>query len=98
MDKHKVFKYGFPFEKVDSAFVDLPMGAEILPLVDVTEGRVWFWAAVDPSSERPTQRREFFLVGTGHEYSPLGARHIASLVQNSGYMKFVWHLFEREQQ
>lgn len=94
-----VYKYGFPATQVDHAEVVLPVGAEVLPMMDFTEERIWFWASVDvEQAASDVEVRHFFLVGTGHKFDPLGARHIASIVQNSGYMKFVWHLFEREQQ
>lgn len=58
----KIFKY--QIETLDNQTIEMPRGAEILHL-DLQNNIPCIWALVD--DKNPKEKREFLVVGTGHE-------------------------------
>lgn len=68
--------------------VEMPVGATILT-AQIQANEICIWAEVNP--EAPTERRRFFIFGTGHPIpnTPNGLHYI-STVQDGIY---VWHVY-----
>lgn len=82
----------FVLEVGRSGIISMPVGATILPRIEVVPGggSVCLWAEVD--LEQPKEVREFFIVGTGHRLPNVSARYIGTdLDERTG---LVWHVYE----
>jgi hypothetical protein len=87
----------FPFALGGRVALYMPTGAKVLH-VEAQGGMPCVWALVDEKA--PVQRRDFVMVGTGHDLPPIALRHVGSFqVDANGSWStptFVWHLFEVE--
>jgi len=95
----KVWKYSFSPGDEPKATLDIPAGAQLLDLLEVSEaGTVSFWASHIVGSEDAKEPRTVQFVGTGHalmyDTDSQMAVHVASCIDKRGYYTFVWHLFE----
>lgn len=77
----------FPLNLLNVQQVSMPTGARVLS-VQLQGDTICLWAEVDPKAEQ--QPRDFYIVGTGHEYNPRGLEYRGT-VQTGVY---VWHVFE----
>ena len=84
----------FPILKMLEEFeLDIPKGAEILT-VQMQSGRAQLWALVE--SQQSTEKRTFFVCGTGQEVHPSiadGRGHYIGTFQEEGGA-LIWHFFE----
>lgn len=81
----------YPVVVVDAFVTNLPEGARCLT-VQVMDNEAYIWALVDP--DRPTQRRTFRLVATGHQFDATGMVYVGTFqFAESGTPTY--HLFER---
>jgi hypothetical protein len=88
----KVYKYQVPI--ADMFSLDLPKGAKILSFHFAQHEQPNIWALVDETQEA-TERRDFFLAGTGHPVPnapDLDLTFIGTALMAGGAL--VWHLFE----
>jgi hypothetical protein len=77
----------FPLAVTDGVqTIEMPKNARIVH-VDAQFGAPCLWASVD--SNRPKQRRNFVIYGTGDEITAIGP-YIGTVLIAS----FVWHIFE----
>jgi hypothetical protein len=83
----KIFK--FPFEVKDNFTVEMPDGADILTVQNQRETGC-MWAICDPEARKV--KRQFAVVGTGHEFNLKAYAYIGTFQERGGV--FVWHLFE----
>ena len=79
----------FPFNISDRFTYPMPVGAQILK-VEAQANQPCIWALVDPDAA--TGERTFRIVGTGHEFDPIGMKHVATFTTAGGML--VWHMFE----
>jgi hypothetical protein len=86
-----IWKYPIPLYRAGmvsaSPVLDMPAGAEILTL-QVQDEKPTLWARVDP--EQPPVRRQFAIVGTGHQVPDNASEYIGTWQS----ALFVFHLFE----
>lgn len=84
----KIFKY--PFEIKERFSIEMPAGADILTVQNQREVGT-MWALTDPTEKM--EKRNFAIVGTGHEFDPQqGFEYIGTFQMLGGVM--VWHVFE----
>lgn len=86
---NSVYKYTIPVE--DYFSLDLPKGAKILT-VQEQHGEPQLWALVN--KDKPNEKRNFRLVGTGHpvKESPESLNYISTFQLADG--SFIGHVFE----
>lgn len=80
----------FTLQMVARQDISMPMGAKILPKIDMQGVNLVLWAEVDDIVET-TVPRHLCIVGTGMEM-PSGNLAYIDTVLHSGY---VWHLYEK---
>lgn len=85
----RIYKYPIPIE--DRFSLSLPQGARVL-CVQTQNNQPQVWVRVDPHAL--TERRDFFLRGTGHPCGPEidAARYVGTFQLEGGAL--VFHLFE----
>ena len=82
-----IYKYEMP---VTNYFeIELPKNARILRAGSQRYGNV-FWALVD--TEKPTETRKFWRVGTGYKMNNVG--NVLTFIDTWQNGDLVWHLFE----
>ena len=80
-----IWKY--QLKRTDIQHIGMPSGAMVLH-VGIQDSEITLWAAVDPV--RPTVRRPFAVVGTGHPCpTPDEAEYHGTVFDGP----FVWHIF-----
>lgn len=81
----------FPVQIGDFFEIEMPKGAKILHFGIQYDGPQ-MWVLVD--SEVAKEKRQFMLVGTGHDIHHIGAplKYIGTVLMASDSL--VWHLFE----
>lgn len=85
----RIFKYPVPNVCMgERAAVSLQEGAQILH-VAIQDGRFTLWAKANPDARM--QKRYFTIYPTGLMDIPEGARYLATLHDDQG---FVWHVHE----
>lgn len=85
MVKRTIWKWSM--ERVDCQRLMMPRGAKILS-VQMQHGAPQIWAYCDPTEK--FERREFRIIGTGHDIPSHPGEHIATVQDRD----FVWHVFE----
>lgn len=81
----------FNLEIADEPTIDMPLGTHVLS-VGEQNGGVFVWAHV-PVPEAKTEKRHFFVIGTGNPIPwTLSDATFIGTVQANG---FVWHVFDQ---
>lgn len=88
-DERRIYKYRIELSPLWE--IPMPEGAIVLS-VQEQRGELVLWAEVVPS--RPTTRRRFAVVGTGHVIPDEPHEYVATV---QSYLGLVWHVFELEQ-
>lgn len=81
----QVFKY--PLEGLGENTIDIEGGGRPLHVAE-QDGDWYVWVLVDPDAR--TQKRRFFVHGTGHPLHDDASHHIGTFHTRSG---FVFHVF-----
>ena len=81
--------YKYVIKCRDSFVQILPQGAKVIA-VQTQQGQPVFWATVD--TEQPPEPREFFVVGTGHNFDAESKTFLGTFQLEEGTL--IFHLFE----
>jgi len=82
-----IWKFRIP--ATDKFMLSMPRGAEIIAF-QAQDDKPYIWAIVDQGAE--DEKREFILLGTGHEFEKVPSQYIGTAQILGGAL--VWHLFE----
>jgi hypothetical protein len=89
-DMRTIWKYPVPASRRGA--VEMPKGAKILT-VQMQGDDVCMWAMVDPAA--PLERRQFLVVGTGHDIPGADAlTYLGTFQPDEGGSPLVFHVFE----
>lgn len=82
--------YKYPIVIDDQYDIQLPIGAKVL-CIQMQSGVPMMWALVDET--RPTEKRRFYVRGTGHEMGPAAhGSYIGTFQIHNGAL--VFHVFD----
>ena len=85
----KIFKY--PLETIDTQFVELPLGAEILT-TQMQGNQLCLWAMVNSSPDAIKKNRRIEIIGTGNPVPTGDLKYISTFQMLGGGL--VFHAFE----
>lgn len=85
-----IWKFKLPIE--DEPTLDMPVGAHVLS-VGVQSGDLVLWALV-PKTHAPTEKRHFFVLGTGNRI-PWGDISACPFLGTVQIGPLVWHVFDQ---
>jgi hypothetical protein len=85
----KIFRY--PLETIDTQFIELPLGAEILT-AQIQDNQLCLWAMVNTSPDAITKNRRIEIVGTGYPVPAGELKYISTFQIMDGSL--IFHVFE----
>ena len=85
----KIFKY--PLEIIDTQFIELPLGAEILT-AQIQGDQLCLWAMVNALPEAIKKNRRIEIIGTGYPVPTGELKYISTFQVMDGSL--IFHVFE----